>query len=87
MKLYFASQPNKVLKKLPENQRRLALRALQEVERDPFQGEPKVGDLAGFYTYRFRIFDALWLIGYEFTDWDTIKIVKIGPRENFYRGL
>ena len=61
--------------------------ALLEVERNPIQGDPKVGNLAGLLTYRFKLMDSLWLIAYEFIDEETLRIVKIGPRENFYRDL
>ena len=61
--------------------------ALLEVERNPFQGDPKVGNLAGLLTYRFKLLDSLWLIAYEFIDEETLRIIKIGPRENFYKDL
>ena len=87
MTLFFELQPRKILKKLPENRRRLALEALYEVERNPYQGDPKKGDLAGVLTYRFKMFEELWLIAYEFIGPQELRIIKIGVRENFYGDL
>lgn len=61
------------------------LQALLEVARNPYQGDLKVGDLAGFLTYSFKVFEEPWRIGYAFIDSSTLEIIKIGPRENFYK--
>ena len=85
--LSYELQPRKLLKKLPENRREIVQRALLEIERNPFQGEPKIGDLAGVLTYRFKIYEELWLIAYSFIGPQSIRIMRIGPRENFYKHL
>ncbi|MFM8446601.1 MAG: type II toxin-antitoxin system RelE/ParE family toxin [Candidatus Nanopelagicaceae bacterium] len=87
MMLYFKSQPKRVLKKLPQNRRELVLQALLEVERNPYLGEPKLGNLTGVQTYRFKVFQEIWLIAYTFIDVEALLILKIGPRENFYKDI
>ena len=87
MKLSYELQVSKKLKKLPENQREQVLEALLEIQRNPFQGDHKVGDLLGELTFRFRVFQELWLIAYTFVNEQELRILKIGPYENFYRDL
>ena len=87
MLISMSLQARKQIKKLPQNRVELVVQALRELERNPYLGDPKTGDLAGFLTYRFRVFNELWLIGYSFLDENRILIHKIGPRENFYKGV
>ena len=63
------------------------LRALLEIERNPFQGDAKVGDLAGILTFKFKLFGEVWVIAYEFLGPQELRIIKIGPRENFYKQI
>ena len=87
MLISMSLQARKQIKKLPRNRVELVAQALRDLERNPYLGVPKTGDLAGFLTYRFRIFNELWLIGYTFLDENRILIHKIGPRENFYKDV
>jgi len=53
----------------------------------PEIGEMKVGDLAGIRVYRFRMGNLLCLLAYRVLDEGTLKLLMIGPHENFYRDL
>jgi hypothetical protein len=53
----------------------------------PEVGETKVGDLAGVQVYKFRMGKLLCLLAYRVLDESTIKLLMIGPHENFYRDL
>lgn len=50
-------------------------------------GETKVGDLAGIQVYKFRLGDQLCLLAYRRLDEATLKLLMLGPHENFYRNL
>ena len=50
-------------------------------------GEAKVGDLAGIRVYKFRLANQLCLLSYRALDEETIKLLTVGPHENFYRDL
>jgi hypothetical protein len=50
-------------------------------------GETKVGDLAGVKVYKFRMGSLLCLLAYRVLDEHTLKLLMIGPHENFYRDL
>jgi len=50
-------------------------------------GEAKVGDLSGVQVYKFRMGNQLCLLAYRLLDEATLKLLMLGPRENFYREL
>jgi mRNA-degrading endonuclease RelE of RelBE toxin-antitoxin system len=50
-------------------------------------GEAKVGDLAGIRVYKFKMVNQLRLLAYRVLDEDSIKLLTVGPHENFYRDL
>jgi len=49
-------------------------------------GEPKTGDLAGVYVYKFKCVGLFFLLAYEF-DPTTRTLLLVGTHENFYRDL
>ena len=53
----------------------------------PSIGDAKVGDLAGVQVHKFRIGQLLSLLTYRMLDGGTIKLLTVGPHENFYRNL
>ena len=65
--------------------------ALDEVVRaivsQPDAGETKIGDLAGVRVYKFRMGTLLCLLAYRVMDEHTLKLLMVGPHENFYRAL
>lgn len=61
--------------------------AIRAIAGDPGVGEANVGDLAGIQVHKFRISNQLFLVAYRILDRDTIKLLMVGPHENYYRDL
>ena len=73
-------------KKLHPKQRQDVDAAVDAIVADPLSGEPKRGDLAGVYVYKFKSQAQLVLLAYEF-DPKTRHLLLLGSHENFYREL
>jgi len=67
--------------------KRLLARVVNIISKQPDQGESKVGDLAGVQVYKFRMGNLLCLLAYRRLDENTLKLLMVGPHENFYRDL
>ena len=61
--------------------------AVRTIASRPEAGETKVGDLAGVQVYKFRMGPLLCLLAYRVLDANTLKLLMVGPHENFYRDL
>lgn len=61
--------------------------AVKAIADDPEIGEAKVGDLAGVSVYKFRMTKQMALLSYRVLGEDSIKLLTVGPHENFYRDL
>jgi len=61
--------------------------AVRAVAADTEIGEGKVGDLAGIRVYKFRMGNQFSLLAYRVLDEDSVKLLTVGPHENFYRDL
>ncbi len=59
---------------------------VQTLLENPQIGEEKRGDLAGVYVHKFKVKAKLFLLAYEFDDFE-ILLIALGPHENFYRDL
>jgi len=57
------------------------------VASQPSIGDAKVGDLVGIRVYKFRMGQLLCLLAYRMLDGANIKLLMVGPHENFYRDL
>ena len=77
----------RVVKKLHRQQKTALDEAVRTIASQPEVGETKVGDLAGVQVYKFRMGKLLCLLAYRVLDESTIKLLMIGPHENFYRDL
>ncbi|AVR87711.1 type II toxin-antitoxin system RelE/ParE family toxin [Thauera aromatica] len=77
----------RALKKLHRQQKADLDAAVRAVAADAGIGEAKVGDLAGIRVYKFRLGNQLCLLSYRILDEETIKLLTVGPHENFYREL
>ena len=77
----------RTFKKLHKQQKTVLDEAVQIISNQPDQGETKVGDLAGIKVYKFRIGNLLCLLAYRRLDENTLKLLMVGPHENFYRDL
>ena len=61
--------------------------AIKAIAENPALGESKVGDLVGIHVYKFRMTNQQCLLAYRILDEDTMKLLMVGPHENFYRDL
>jgi len=77
----------RAVKRLQQPQKALLDEAVGAIATRPEIGEMKVGDLAGVRVYKFRMGNFLCLLAYRVLDEGTLKLLMIGPHENFYRDL
>ena len=73
-------------KRLHPNQKADVDDAVADIVRDPTIGEPKKGDLAGVFVYKFNCNGQVMLLAYEY-DPGTRLLLLLGSHENFYRDL
>ncbi len=77
---------SRAYKKLHKNQKADVDAAVDVIVKSPDLGEPKRGDLAGVYVYKFKSQNQLMLLAYEY-DPKTRMLLLLGSHENFYRNL
>jgi len=77
---------SRAYKKLHKNQKADVDVAVDIIVKSPDLGEPKRGDLAGVYVYKFKSQNQLMLLAYEY-DPKTRMLLLLGSHENFYRNL
>jgi mRNA-degrading endonuclease RelE of RelBE toxin-antitoxin system len=77
----------RTVKKLHGQQKADLDAAVKAVAYDVSIGEAKVGDLVGISVYKFRMVNQLCLLSYRVLDASSIKLLAVGPHENFYRDL
>lgn len=77
----------RVVKKLQPQHKTALDEAVRAIVSQPEAGETKVGDLAGVQIYKFRMGNLLCLLAYRVLDEHTLKLLMVGPHENFYRDL
>ncbi len=77
----------KTVKKLHPNQKRIIDKAVLAISGDLKIGIAKVGDLEGIAIYKFRMNDRSWLLAYRVIAKNSVKLLLVGPHENFYRNL
>jgi mRNA interferase RelE/StbE len=77
----------RAVNKLHEQQKAALDEAVRTIAGQPEAGETKVGDLAGVQVYKFRMGNLLCLLAYRVLDESTLKLLMVGPHENFYRDL
>ncbi len=74
-------------KKLHPGQKISLDHAVREIAENPLIGVEKVGDLAGVHVHKFRMANTEYLLAYRIVDAATVKLLMLGPHENFYRDL
>jgi mRNA-degrading endonuclease RelE of RelBE toxin-antitoxin system len=75
-------------KKLPAKVQLEVDKAVQEIAKGPFVGEPKTGALSGMRVFKFKVGPQQLLLAYRFdAKTDTVEAWAVGPHENFYRDL
>ena len=77
----------RAVKKLHKQQKAALDEAVRTIVDQPETGETKVGDLAGVQVYKFRMGNLLCLLAYRVLDENALKLLMVGPHENFYRDL
>jgi len=77
----------RAVKRLHREQKAALDEAVRALASQPELGETKVGDLAGVQVYKFRMGKLLCLLAYRRLDEAIIKLLMVGPHENFYRDL
>lgn len=77
----------RAVKKLHRQQKAALDEAVRAIASQPEVGEIKVGDLAGVRVYKFHMGNLLCLLAYRVLDENTLKLLMVGPHENFYRDL
>ena len=77
----------RTVKKLHGQQKADLDAAVKAVAGDVSIGEAKAGDLVGISVYKFRMVNQLCLLSYRILDASSIKLLTVGPHENFYRDL
>lgn len=87
MRLLVTPTFERAVKKLHRQQKAALDEAVRIIASQPEVGETKIGDLAGVQVYKFRIGNLLCLLAYRVLDEHTIKLLMVGPHENFYRDL
>jgi mRNA-degrading endonuclease RelE of RelBE toxin-antitoxin system len=78
---------HRTVKKLQQPQKTVLDEAVRTIASQPEVGEIKVGDLAGVQVFKFRMGDLQCLLAYRLLDENTLKLLMVGPHENFYRDL
>jgi mRNA interferase RelE/StbE len=73
-------------KRLNPAQKAVVDATVAAIVEDPTLGEPKKGDLAGVFVYKFQCVDRRFLLAYEY-DPQTRWLLLVGTHENFYRDL
>ncbi|MDI6750510.1 type II toxin-antitoxin system RelE/ParE family toxin [Sinimarinibacterium thermocellulolyticum] len=87
MRLLVTPTFERAVKKLHKQQKATLDEAVRTIASQPEAGEAKVGDLAGVRVYKFRMGSLLCLLAYRVLDENTLKLLMVGPHENFYRDL
>ncbi|MBU3732804.1 MAG: type II toxin-antitoxin system RelE/ParE family toxin [Beijerinckiaceae bacterium] len=77
----------RTVKKLQKHQKAALDEAVRTIASHSEVGETKVGDLNGVHVYKFRMGTLLCLMAYRILDENTLKLLMVGPNENFYRDL
>ena len=77
----------RAVKKLHKQQKAALDEAVRTIVGQPEASETKVGDLAGLQVYKLHMGKLLCLIAYRVLDENKLKLLMVGPHENFYRDL
>ena len=76
----------RVYKKLHFKEKNYVDNAIKVITKNPKLGELKKGNLAKIFVYKFKIYNQLMLLAYEYTP-KILTLLAMGPHENFYRDL
>lgn len=77
----------RLLKKLHKNQKTSLDKAMRLLVENPILGDAKRGDLDGIFVLKFMVNREEWLLAYRVISEGSLKLLLVGPHENFYRAL
>ena len=78
---------NRTIKRFTNRQKKSLDKAVRTISEVPTIGIAKIGDLAGIHVFKFRSDGVEWLLAYRVISEAEIKLLVVGPHENFYRDL
>lgn len=87
MRVLFTPTFDRTVKKLHPKQKHDLDIAVRDILLQPELGSTKVGDLAGVKVFKFRMLNMTCLLAYRILDEHTLKLLMVGPHENFYKEL
>jgi mRNA-degrading endonuclease RelE of RelBE toxin-antitoxin system len=87
MRLLVTPTFERSVKKLHPRQKADLDVAIRVIASHPESGEVKCGDLSDVRVYKFRLGNQLCLLAYRILDAESLKLLAVGPHENFYRDL
>lgn len=77
----------RAVKKLHRQNKASLDEAVRAIAHNPEIGEAKMGDLLGIRVFKFTMQKQQFLLAYRVLNPETIKLLMLGPHENFYRDL
>ena len=84
-KLELSNQAERVIRRMAQREPALyqrVARALDDLQRDPYQGKPLKGELKGRYSYRVGSYRVVYLVRQQEL---LVLIIDIGHRRDIYR--
>lgn len=87
MRILITPTFERAVKKMHRQQKAALDEAVRAIASQPDAGETKVGDLTGVKVCKFRMGNLQCLLAYRLLDQNTLKLLMVGPHENFYRDL
>ena len=87
MRLLVTPTFERTVRKLHPRQKADLDAAIHTIASNPECGEAKIGDLSDVRVYKFRLSNQLCLLAYRILDAESLKLLAVGPHENFYRDL
>lgn len=78
----------RTVKKLPKQQKSVLDKEVKKLQKDPFLGQRKKGDLDFLRVHKFKLSHQEVLLGYMYQEDELVlTLLKFGAHENFYRDI
>ena len=87
MRILVAPSCARRIKRFHPNQKKSLDKVIKTISNNPAVGEEKIGDLDGIFIHKFRMGNERWLLAYRLVSAQEVKLLLVGPHENFYREL
>jgi mRNA interferase RelE/StbE len=87
-KVVLVRSATRAIKKLDNHIQTKIVESIEDIARNPYNGELLHGTLSAVYSWHLRIKGVEYRIAYQIIDAEVIVLIlKIGNRENFYKEL